>query len=281
MKAGVREGDLIIRVDGEDCAGMSFIELVSGIRGKIGSSVELTLRRVGTGETDVVQVTRDRVTLDSVSSKTIEPGIGYLEIKLFDERCLEEVRQGLEALKGEGELKALILDVRGNMGGLLKQAVDVSDLFLSAGVIARLESRLAAERVTFEAHPEVEVPPDVVVVVLADGQSASAAEVFAGALQSNGRATVIGTKTFGKGSVNRQFRLPDGSGLYLTVAHYTVGPGKAIEGKGIEPDVEVGRLSPYPEDGGTEARDKWLAAYRAAKEEQFVRALQFVKEKMQ
>jgi len=280
MKAGVKQDDLIVGVDGLNKAGMPFAEFVGRIRGKVGSTVQLTIQRAPTGETETLQVTRARLKIESVSWKMVEPGIGYIKIEGFDEHCAENVRKGLVELQGNGALKGLILDVRGNAGGLLKQAVEVSDLFLSEGIIVGLESRLSAERVTFKAQAEVAVPPDLVVVVLVDGGSASASEVFAGSLKSNGRATVIGTRTFGKGAVNRLFRLPDESGgLYLTVAHYTVGSGTPIEGKGIEPDIEVGRLPEYPAGGGDEERTKWRAAYRAALEEQLQRAVQFIKEK--
>ena len=280
MKAGVRPGDVIVGVDGRHRAEMSFTEFVVRIRGEVGSSVELTVRRSGADEPLTLRATRARLELESVSWEMVEPGIGHIEIDGFDEHCLKNVRKGLAALKDEADLKGLVLDVRGNTGGLLKQAVEVSDLFLSEGVIARLESRFLSEQVTFEAHEEVAVPPDLVVVILADGGSASAAEVFAGALQSSGRATVIGTKTFGKGAVNRLFLLPDDSGgLYLTVAHYLVGSGTPIEGKGIEPDIEVGQLPEYPASRDDDEWKKWRAAFDAAREEQLERAVRFIKEK--
>ena len=279
MAAGVEAGDLVTAVDGKDCAGMPLGELVTRIRGKIGSSVELTLQHSGTGETVTVPITRARITLDSVSWRIIEPGIGYINIRQFDEKCADKFKEGLEALGAQGRLEGLIVDLRGNTGGLLRQAVDVSDLFLSEGVIAQLESRLSAEQDTLEARPEVAVPRDVPLAVLVDGGTASAAEVFAGSLQEHGRAVLIGTATFGKGSVNRVFGLPDGSGLFLTVAHYTVGSGRVIEGKGIEPDIEVGKVPAFSGDKGPKEREEWLVAYRTAQEEQFQRAVQFIKQK--
>lgn len=277
MNVGVQPGDIIVGVDGQDCAEMSFEELLDKVRGEVGTEVSVVLQRSGTDTKETLDITRALIVINSVSWSLPEPGIGYIEIKQFDRHTVDNLLDGLDALKAEGELEGLILDLRGNTGGLLDQAIGASDLFLAAGVIARLESRLSKELATFEAHPETAVPEAMPLAILVDWRSASAAEVFAGALRSHGRATLIGTKTFGKGAVNRVYHLPDDSGLILTVAHYTVGPdGTVIHGKGIEPDVKVGELPEQPA-----SQEEWLEQYRAAREDQFERVLEWVKQKVE
>ncbi len=275
--AGVRPGDRIVAVDALDCSEMPFPELVSRVRGKVGTTVKLSLQRAETGEQETLQLTRVRILMDSVNWKKVEPGIGYLRIRQFDGRCVENVRKGIEELGAGNGLRALLLDLRGNTGGLLAETVAVCDLFLSEGVIVRAESRLEEQQKVFEASPQVALPPEVPMAVLVDGRSASAAEVMAGALQSHGRATLIGTRTFGKGAVNRVFLLPDGTGIVLTVAHSPAGLGLVGEGKGIEPDIEVGKLPPPPAGEALEERERWLSDYQAAQQEQFDRAVEFLK----
>jgi carboxyl-terminal processing protease len=210
----------------------------------------------------------------------LEDHIGYIRIDQFDRHCLENVEKAIESLKQGGALKALIVDVRLNPGGLLDQAVGVSDLFLSEGVIVRLQSRLKEEEVVFKADAQTGIPADMPVVVLTDFGSASAAEVFAGALQAHHRAVILGTKTFGKGAVNRIYPLADGSGVVLTIAHYSVDKDKTIEGKGIEPDVKVGELAPLPPAADEKELGKWQTSFWAAHEEQLKRAVELLKEKV-
>jgi len=278
--AGLRCGDVIVGVDGCDGSEMAFMEFVSRIRGKSGTKVQLRIQRAGSSETENIELTRARITVRSVKWRRIEPDIGYFQIRQFDAHCAEQIRKGINELAGAGALKALVLDVRNNRGGLLKEAVDVCDLFLGEGAIVRVESRIEQERVTFRAKPETLVPAHVPIVVLVNGQSASAAEVMAAALQSHGRATLIGLRTVGKGAVNRIYSLPDGSGVVLTVGHYVAGSGVAVDGAGVEPDIEVGEVPPPPTDEDAEARERWLAQFRAAQEEQLQRAVEFLRTKM-
>jgi len=278
--AGIRPGDQIVGVDGRECGEMSFLELVSRIRGKVGTRVSLSIERADSAGTLTVELKRARIVLESVRWKMIEPGIGYVQIRQFDAHCPAKLREGLQKLKASGRLEALLLDVRGNRGGLLGAAVKVCDMFLSGGPIARVESRVAGERQSFTASAATVVPPELPMAVLVDGLSASAAEVMAGALQSNGRATVVGLRTIGKGAVNRIYVLPDGSGIVLTVAHYTAGRGVAVEGRGIEPDVEVGQLPPPPKGEDPHEREQWLARLRAARQEQLEAALELLRAKI-
>ena len=281
-EAGVRRGDIIASVGGENCDGKTLDQVADRIRGEPGTKVALGLRRAETGRLETIEIERALITLDNVTWEMIEPGIGYVTIRHFDMRCYEKVREAVEALNADGDgLEALLLDVRNNGGGLLDQAREVSDMFLSEGVICELDSRLPAERVTFEADESVLVPAELPVVILVNHASASAAEVVAGTLQGNGRAVLVGTRTFGKGAVNRLYRLSDQAGLMLTVAHYKVPPDRVIEGKGIEPDVKVGELAPFPEQDDHGAWEKWSADYVAAGEEQLAAAVRLLKEKTQ
>jgi len=281
-EAGVRRGDVIASVAGEDCDAMTLDQVADRIRGKPGTKIMLGLRRAETGQLDTIEIERALITLDNVTYEMIEPGIGYLSIRHFDMRCGEKVREAIEALNADKDgLKALLLDVRNNGGGLLDQAREVSDMFLSEGVICQLDSRLPAERVTYPADESVLVPAELPLAILVNHASASAAEVLAGALQGNGRAVLVGTRTFGKGAVNRLYRLSDRAGVMLTVAHYKVPPDRVIEGKGLEPDVKAGELAPVPEEDDQEAWEKWSADYETAGEEQLAAAVRLLKEKTQ
>jgi len=280
-KAGLKAGDLIVAVDGKEVAEMSFIELVSRVRGKIGTEVQLTIKRADAGERETVKVTRDKITLETVTWEMLDGGVGYVQVRSqFDAHTEENIREALEELVKDDALKAVLLDLRGNTGGLLEQAVGIVDMFLAEGVIVSIESRNKEERASFDAKAETVIPVDLPMAILVDSRSASASEVVAGALQAQKRATLVGANTFGKGAVNRVFGLPDGSGVLLTVAHYTVGDGQEIEGKGLEPDVKVGKMPPLPDGNDTKARQEWLAAYNAAQKEQFDRAVELLKGKL-
>ncbi len=278
--AGVVAGDVIVGVDGRDAAGLNFLELLSRIRGKVGTTVELSLQRAATGMRETVRLTRARILMESVRWEKVEPGVGHIRIVQFDAHSLADTRKAIVELQGGGWMEALLLDLRGNAGGLLTEAVGVCDLFLSSGVIVRVEGRSPGGRESYHAHAGTAVPEEVPMAVLIDGQSASAAEVVAGALKGNGRATLIGLRTFGKGAVNRLYGLPDGSGVVLTVAHYRAGDGIEVNGKGIEPDIKVGELPPVPTGDDREEKERWLALYRAAQKEQFDRAVEFLKSKI-
>ncbi|MCK4301031.1 MAG: peptidase S41, partial [Planctomycetes bacterium] len=210
----------------------------------------------------------------------LEPDIGLLRVEQLDQHSLVKIEEGIGALLSQG-MRGLILDLRDNTGGLLDQAVAVSDLFLNQGAIVKLASRLPQERDSFEATERMALPLDLPVVVLVDGRTASAAEIVAGALKQYGRATIIGTRTFGKGAVNKIYPLPDGSGLILTVAHYSIPPGTIIEGNGIEPDIVVGELPPFPSGSDRDEVDRWIAEQKKAGEQQLECARKFLQERVQ
>jgi carboxyl-terminal processing protease len=279
-QAGIKAGDMVLAVDGIETSQMSFIEFVGRVRGKVNSKVKLTLQRAGTNKRETVELKRVRITLDTVSWKMLDDGIGSIKLSQFDMHSVENVKKALDEFKKSGNLKALLLDVRGNTGGLLEQAVELVDMFVAEGLIVKLESRKKGEITSFEADKDVLVPPDLPIAVLIDERSASASEVLAGALKALHRATLIGARTFGKGAVNRLYELPDGSGVLLTVAHYTVGDGIKIEGAGVAPDIEVGATPPLPEGSDVKARQEWLAAYEKAQHEQLERALEFLRSKI-
>lgn len=278
--AGVKPGDVIVAVDGRPAGDMPFVQLVSTIRGKVGTKVELTLERAESGDRETVEIERHRIELDSVVWRRLEGDIGYVTIRQFDSQSLSGMRKAVDELTAETPLAGLLIDVRGNNGGLLDQAVGIADMFLSSGNIVRLRSRLPAERKSFNASENVAIEREVPIVVLVDHRSASASEVLAGALQSSGRSTVIGTETFGKGAVNRIMPLPDGSGVLLTVAEYTVGGGKKIEGVGVQPEIVVGEVGSIEPGLSPRARREWLENYRAAQEKQYERALEFLRQKI-
>ena len=277
-QTGIEAGDVIVKVDGEESARYSFLEVIAMIRGEVGSHVRLTVARGSPQELLDFEILREKISLETVKAEFIEPGLGYVRIDRFDEQVRTELGRELEGLKQEG-LNGLILDLRYNMGGLLGQAVSVCDLFISEGSIAGLESRLSTETDEFRANPHTAIPLDVPMVVLVDARTASAAEIVAGALKYLGRATVIGTRTFGKGAVSRIYPLGDGSGMALTVAYYKVASDKVIERNGVEPDIVVGELPPFPTDGDKEQAKEWLALYESAREQQLSRAIEFLKEK--
>ncbi|MFP4026979.1 MAG: S41 family peptidase [Candidatus Brocadiia bacterium] len=279
-KANIQVGDAIIGVNGQSTSEMSFEEMIARIRGKVGTELTLNIRRVEKGKEEVVSLKREKIRVDSVKSRMLEKGIGYIELKQFDEHCVEDVKKALRDFKKAEKWGAILIDLRGNSGGLLSAAVDICDLFLSSGVIASLDSRVSDETKTFKASSETMVTDEIPIAILVNNRSASASEVMGGALQDHGRATLIGAKTFGKGAVNRIFVLPDGSGMMLTVAHYTAGKNRTI-GDGIEPDIVVGEIAPPSQEQSLEAAKKWREKLERARKDQWDRAIQFLSSKIE
>jgi len=277
-QAGLKAGDIISAVDGQDAQQMSMEKLVFKIRGKPGTAVRLDIRRPPDGETMAVVLTRASIEVPNVRDRFIEDGIGLLRIAGFDKNVSQEVEEALTRL-AEGGLRALVLDLRGNSGGLMEQAVEVCDQFLADGEILRLQGRAISHAAPFYATARVTIDPSVPVVVLVDQGTASAAEIVAGTLQATGRAVVIGTRTFGKGSVTNLVPLPDGSGVLLTVAHYVLAGAVTVEGHGVMPDIVVGQVPAYP----LHELDKvpaWREAIRQAAQEQERQAVRYLKEKL-
>jgi carboxyl-terminal processing protease len=261
-RAGLVAGDRIVAIDGKPTKGRPGGETSARLRGRPGTEVKLAVARKGWDEPHTLTLTRELIHVQAVEARLLEPGIGYIRIKQFQERADEEVVAALNRLRADsgGSLNGVVLDLRGNPGGLLDQAVKVADLFLTEGVIVttvgrggkKLEEELAHEAGTWDSFP---------MVALVNGGSASASEILAGALQDHGRALLIGTQTFGKGSVQSVYDLADGSGLKLTVARYYTPSGRSIQEQGITPDVVVEQLDPGKlkdarvADGGQRERD--------------------------
>ena len=209
------------------------------MRGPKGTKINLSIKREGNPELINFTLTRDTIRVQSVRNRTLEPGYGYIRLAQFQERSDRDLQKALEKMAGEkGGLKGLVLDLRNNPGGLLTQAVRVSDLFLDSGLIVYTDGRIESQKQKFFAQKEASLM-DFPIVVLVNGGSASASEIVAGALQDHKRAVVLGTKTFGKGSVQTILPLDDNSALRLTTARYFTPKGRSIQATGIVPDIIV------------------------------------------
>lgn len=237
-RAGVRAGDLIIRLDDTPVKGLSLNEAVKLMRGKRGTDITLTIVREGADKPLKLTLTRDRIQVRSVRSRVLEPGFGYVRISQFQERTGSDVREALAKLKEEsdGQLRGLVLDLRNNPGGLLDAAVDVSDIFLDKGLIVSVDGR--HDSLKREARPD-ELLEHAPLVVLVNGGSASASEIVAGALQDHKRAVIMGEPSFGKGSVQTILPLGTSTALKITTARYYTPSGRSIQAEGIKPDIEL------------------------------------------
>nr|WP_245682149.1 S41 family peptidase [Halomonas gudaonensis] len=242
-RAGLQSRDVILRIDDTPTESLSLQEAVTLMRGEPGSDITITILRRGEESPRRVTITREIIRTESVKHELLEEGFGYLRVSQFQSRTGEQVVGALEELTAEGPLDGLVLDLRNNPGGVLQAAVDVADAFLEEGLIVYTEGRLPDTEMRFSAKRET-AAPDVPLVVLINGGSASAAEIVAGALQDQRRAVVMGTESFGKGSVQQIMPLGNGEGLKLTTALYFTPEGRSIQAQGIEPDVDVvrGRL---------------------------------------
>ncbi|OGP82978.1 MAG: peptidase S41 [Deltaproteobacteria bacterium RBG_16_54_11] len=247
-RAGIKSGDKILKINEESTKGLNLMECVKRLRGAKGTHVAITIFREGFTQTQEVSMVRDIIKIQSVKYKTLEKGYGYLRISQFQEKTSADATRALEALQKENPegIKGLILDLRNDPGGLLDQAVGVSDLFLDDGVIVTIKGRNEEEKTAFNAHLEGTMPNWPMVVLVNQG-SASASEIVAGALQDYGRAVIMGSKTFGKGSVQTIIPLDDGSGIRLTTARYYTPKGRTIHEKGIEPDIPLPAAEKAPQ----------------------------------
>lgn len=240
FRAGLAAGDRILKIGEQFTKGMEIMEAVRLMRGAPGTEVTIAVMREGFERPKNFTLKREVIKIKSVKSKTLEDGFGYVRITQFQERTANDLERALEGLRKEnaGSLKGVVLDMRNNPGGLLDQAVDVADLFLDKGLIVYTKGREADAQMEFSAKSSG-TEPVYPMVVLINGGSASAAEIVAGALQDHGRAVILGTQSFGKGSVQTILPLGDDSGLRLTTALYYTPKGTSIQAKGITPDIEV------------------------------------------
>jgi len=238
-QAGIHPGDRIVKIEGLSTKDMQLTDAVKRMRGKPGTKVTISIVREGWTEPKDFEITREQIRVQSVKSQQLEPGIEYIRLRQFQEQTATDLETSLEKYSKDARIQGLILDLRNNPGGLLTSSVEVAEKFLEPGkLVVYTEGRVRNQNMRFSAHAKKSYPTLPMVVLVNQG-SASASEIVAGALQDWGRAIVVGTQTFGKGSVQTIIPLSDGSGLRLTTAKYFTPKGRSIHGKGITPDIVV------------------------------------------
>ncbi len=243
QKAGMKAGDLIVRLDDKPVKGMTLGEAVKIMRGEPDSDIVLTVIREGEESPLKIKITRAIIKVKSVKSKILEKDFGYLRISSFQSRTGQNLINAIAELKkeNEGDLKGLVLDLRNNPGGVLNAAVEVSDAFLEEGLIVFTEGRIKNSEMRFKAAPDDEIGGAPIVVLINAG-SASASEIVAGALQDHKRAIIMGEKSFGKGSVQTILPTSNSAAVKLTTARYYTPSGRSIQAEGIEPDIVLPRV---------------------------------------
>jgi len=234
-KAGIKAGDIILEIDGQSTSGMSLVEAVLKVQGPKGTMVTLLVLHEGETEPELIEIVRAEIEVPSVHFE-MRGDIAYINITHFAERTIEELSPVLENIT-QPAVTGIILDLRSNPGGYLDAVVDVASCFLEEGVVVNMVDN-EGKHTASSVEPS-EIVTDLPLVILVDGYSASGSEVLAGALQDYGRATIAGSRTFGKGSVNIMRQLEDGSGLYITTARWLTPHGRLIEGEGLYPDYEL------------------------------------------
>jgi carboxyl-terminal processing protease len=234
-KAGVKAGDIILKIDDKSTLGMTIDECVAIMRGKPKTDIVLTVVRKGESKPLAIKITRDIIKIQSVYAKKIGDDILYLHVTSFDQKVTKDVKA---AISKDANRTGYILDLRNNPGGLLDQAVGLTDLFVDKGVIVSQKGRKESENIEFKAHAK-NTDTKTPIVVIVNGGSASASEIVSGALQDVRRAIVVGEKTFGKGSVQVVMPVGDGEALRLTVARYYLPSGRTIQAEGVTPDIIV------------------------------------------
>lgn len=238
--ANLQSGDVILKLDNAPVQGMTLNEAIELMRGPKGSEIELTIGRAGESQPFSVTLVRDTIKVASVRGRWLEPGYGYIRIAQFQLDTGEDVEKALDKLLKEGKLKGLILDLRNNPGGVLSASVNVAGLFLNGGPVVYTEGRLPNSDMHFNAQPG-DITDGTPIVVLINAGSASASEIVAGALQDRGRAVVMGSTSFGKGSVQTILPLSESRAIKLTTARYFTPNGRSIQAEGIVPDILVER----------------------------------------
>src|SRR5512143_104416 len=258
-RAGIKPGDRIVSIDGAPTKDMSLTDATRRMKGAAGTKAVLEIMRDGFASPQKLTLVRDRIRTQSVDMRIIDQDrrYAYVRVRAFQERTDRNLMKALDEARAaaQGQIRGLVLDLRNNPGGLLDQAVRVSDVFLSSGVIVTTAGR-GRRNVEVERAHEKDTEPAYPMIVLVNKGTASASEIVAGALQDQGRAVIMGTPTFGKGSVQTIIELEDGSGLKLTVARYYTPKNRSIQELGISPDVVVADLAPKSADeGGPGERD--------------------------
>jgi carboxyl-terminal processing protease len=266
QRAGIRAGDVIIRLDDVSVKEMGLMDAVESMRGEPGTTVKLTVMRPGEDESLDFEIVRDVIEVASVTSRMLEPGFAYLRIAQFQDRTGKDVLDALDALEEEagGRLDGLVLDLRNNPGGVLQSSVTVADAFLESGRIVYTEGRLDGAELVYNATARDRTGGAPLVVLVNEG-SASASEIVAGALQDQRRAVIMGTPTFGKGSVQTVLPLADDRAIKLTTALYFTPSGRSIQAQGIIPDITVDRGSIRTADARETTREADLPGHLDAR----------------
>jgi carboxyl-terminal processing protease len=241
QEAGIKAGDLITKLGDTPIQGMSLSDAVKLMRGKIGEPIRITIMREGVEAPFEVELVRAAIKIRSVRSRLLEPGFGYVRISEFQANTGQDLLDALAKLQKDEALKGLVLDLRNNPGGVLQAAVAVSDAFLDEGLIVYTEGRIARSELEFNATDDLAIG-NVPLIVLINGGSASASEIVAGALQDQKRAVIMGTQSFGKGSVQTVVPLSEDRAVKITTARYFTPNGRSIQAQGISPDVVVEEL---------------------------------------
>ena len=247
-KAGIVAGDIITSIDGSDLRGQNLRAAIDSLRGEVGTSVEVTVQHLN-GEVSTFSLTRDFVEVASVFSRPVDRDYGYFQITHFTRKSADELLEQVDYMQQnrQAPLKGIVLDLRGNPGGVLNPAITIADGFLDEGLIVSTRGR-SADQQEYTAEPG-QWMENMPVVVLVDRSTASASEVLAGALQDHGRALIVGERTFGKGSVQSVLNLRNGAGVRLTTSRYYTPAGRSIQAEGIQPDVEIVPVKVLEEDG--------------------------------
>jgi len=237
-RAGIKAGDYIVRINGEQVQGKTLMQAVNLMRGPIGSSIEITIRRKGLKKAKIFKITREIIEIRSVVSKSIDNKIGYLRLRAFNENSSNQLKKEISKLEKSNKLVGYIFDLRNNPGGLLSQAVKITDFFLNDGEIVSTRGRKSRENRKFFAKKGDRIKGKPLIVLINNG-SASASEIVAGALQDQKRAVLLGETTFGKGSVQSIIPLRNRGAIRLTISKYYLPSGKSISEVGVSPDIKV------------------------------------------
>lgn len=261
-RAGIKSGDLIIKLNKKPVKGMTLTDAVKIMRGKVGSKIDLLVVREGLAKPKEFTIKRAIIKIKSVKHRLLEPGYGYVRITQFQANSAKNMLSAIAKLKSKnrGKLKGMILDLRNNPGGVLPAAVAISDAFITSGLIVYTEGRSEDAKLKYTATPS-DILDGIPLVVLVNGGSASASEIVAGALQDHKRAVILGTKTFGKGSVQTILPMSGGTALKLTTARYYTPKGRSIQAKGIVPDIIVEEAKITKANNGKRLREADLTGH--------------------
>ncbi len=237
-KAGIKSGDYIVRINGEQVQGKTLMQAVNLMRGKIGTSIEITIRRKGLRKAKIFKIKREIIEIQSVSAKTIENKIGYLRLRAFNENSSNQLKKEIQKISKNKNILGYIFDLRNNPGGLLTQAIEISDFFLDDGEIVSTKGKKSREDRKFFAKKGDKIKGKPLIVLINNG-SASASEIVAGALQDHKRAILLGETTYGKGSVQSIIPLKNNGAIRLTISKYYLPSGKSISAVGVLPDIKI------------------------------------------